>query len=454
MNPHKNKNMSQIFRRARRRAPLLAVCASLLAMAGAHAQTPATAAGSPQPQTLTLKQAVNLALQRSRVVALANLQYDLAKRQANVRRSDFLPNLFAGSGAAYTNGFPLVEGGGAPAIFSLSYQQSLFDRLANSQVKVAEQTAEQQRLAAQDASNTIAIRAASSYLELAKTRRELDLMKRGRDSAQKILDFTKDRAGAGYELPIEVTKAQLTSARIEQRIAVLEDQEDTLTEQLRSMLGYPQDAMIQVATEDLPAEADQSVDAWEAQALRNNVAIKQAETEHQSSLAQLKGERGGRWPTISLIGQYNVLARFNNYDQFFDRFQRNNVIGGIDVKIPVFSSRASAAISFAQTNANATQMAIENKRNEVSLDVRHKARVVKEADTSRQVAQLELDLAQQNLQVLQAQFQQGRASVRDLESAQLDENDKWLAFLDSDFARQQAQLDLLQTTGQVATLFQ
>ena len=99
-------------------------------------------------------------------------------------------------------------------------------------------------------------------------------------------------------------------------------------------------------------------------------------------------------------------------------------------------------------------MAVENKRSEVSLDVRHKARLVKETDTAREVARLELDLAQQNLQVLQAQFQQGRASVRDMEAAQLDENDKWLAFLDADFARQQAQLDLLRTTGQVVQLFQ
>ena len=127
-----------------------------------------------------------------------------------------------------------------------------------SEVKVAEQTAEQQRLAAQDVSDAVAVRAASSYLELAKVRRELDLMRRERESAQKILDFTKDRAGAGYELPIEVTKAQLTAARVEQRIAQLEDQEDTLAEQLRSMLGYPQDAPIEVATEDLPA-ADRAV---------------------------------------------------------------------------------------------------------------------------------------------------------------------------------------------------
>jgi hypothetical protein len=38
--------------------------------------------------------------------------------------------------------------------------------------------------------------------------------------------------------------------------------------------------------------------------------------------------------------------------------------------------------------------------------------------------------------------------------AQLDENEKWLAFLDADLARQQAELDLLRTTGQLAQVFQ
>jgi outer membrane protein TolC len=74
-------------------------------------------------------------------------------------------------------------------------------------------------------------------------------------------------------------------------------------------------------------------------------------------------------------------------------------------------------------------------------------------DTGREVARLELELAQQNLQVLQSQFQQGRASIRDLETAQLDESEKWLLFLDADIARQKAELDLLRTTGQLAQTF-
>jgi outer membrane protein TolC len=111
-------------------------------------------------------------------------------------------------------------------------------------------------------------------------------------------------------------------------------------------------------------------------------------------------------------------------------------------------------VAFARANLTASQMSVENKRTQVSLDVRHKARQAREMDQGREVARLELELAQQNLQILQAQFEQGRASVRDVEGAQLDENDKWMAFLDADFARQQAQLDLLESTGEVAKLLQ
>jgi outer membrane protein TolC len=65
------------------------------------------------------------------------------------------------------------------------------------------------------------------------------------------------------------------------------------------------------------------------------------------------------------------------------------------------------------------------------------------------VARLELQLAQQNLQVLQSQFGEGKANLREVERARLDENEKWMAFLDANFQRQQAQLELLRTAGQL-----
>ena len=83
----------------------------------------------------------------------------------------------------------------------------------------------------------VIVNVASSYLELAKVRRELDLLHCERDSAQKILDYTQQRTQAGYELPIEVTKAQLTSARVDQRLAQLEDADESISRWLRNQLG-------------------------------------------------------------------------------------------------------------------------------------------------------------------------------------------------------------------------
>jgi outer membrane protein TolC len=416
---------------------------------------PGMAQTGPQDSLhFTLKQAVAASLQKSRELSLARLQYETSKQQAGLRRAEFLPNLYTGSGVAYTSGFPLLAGGGAPALFNLSYNQELFDLPSRGQVHAEEQKAEQQRLTIDAVRDGVIQRTVSAYLEVSKVRRQLELMRRERESAQKILEYTRERMQAGYELPIEVTRAQLTAAQVERRLVQLEDQDETASDQLRFMLGLQPDQLIDVASEDIPKAADETISNLVEEALRNNSEVKQAESERAISETRLKGERGGYWPTIGLIGQYNLLAKFNNYDQFFNKFQRNNFIAGIDIKIPIFASRTSASVAFARADLTASTMQVENKRAEISLDVRHKARGAREMDMSREVARLELDLAQQNLQVLQSQYQQGRASIRDLEGGQLDENEKWLAFLDADFARQQAQLDLLRTTGQLAQVFQ
>jgi outer membrane protein TolC len=406
----------------------------------------------PRP-SLTLRQAVAQAIERSRDVSLARLRYEAAQRETAVSRSQFRPDLYAGSGAAYSSGFPLAAGGGAPAVASLTYNQALFDPMARSEVRVAEQRQAQMRLEMDGARDAVIMRVASAYLELAKVRRSRELLLDERASAARILAFTRQRVDAGLELSVEVTRAQLTAAKVEQSIAKLENGADSLADQLRADLGLAADQPLEVAAEDLPAVADPD-SVFLEQAVQNSVALKQAAAERQTALARLQGEQGSRWPTVSITGQYNVLAKFNNYDQFFSKFQRNNVIAGVQIKIPIFAARTSSGIAAAQANFTAAQVAFDAKHSELSLDVRQKMRQRREMEAAREVARLELELAQQSTGVVQSQFNQGRASLRDLEAAQLEQNDKWLAFLDADFARQQAQLALMRATGQVGQLAQ
>jgi outer membrane protein len=435
----------------RRRSVGRAACLILLVLSGVSA---GRAQDSEISRKLTLKEAVSLAVGNSRDLALARLQYGILQREAGVTRSAFRPNFYTGTGAAYTSGFPLMSGGGVPAIFSLSYDQQIFNPPLKGEQRAAEQRAEGQRLSMDGVRDAVMVRAALVYLELAKVRHALELMRSERLSAGRILDAMRDRAEAGRELPVEVTRARLTGARIEQRLAQMEDREDSLSGELRDMMGLPQDLPIEVSTENIPGAAADEAKDLVAQAMANNIELKQAETERRAREEKLKGQRGGYWPTFALTGQYNVLSRINNYTEFFNKFQRNNVIFGLEIRIPIFASRTSAEVAFAQADLNAANLALQKKRSELSLDVRRKARLVREADLGGDVARLELQLAQENLHILQMQFDQGRGSLKDLEAAHLDENDKWMSYLDANYARQQAQLELLRTTGQVATVLQ
>jgi outer membrane protein len=432
------------------------LCAGLLLLAGsgeARAQESRTVPATTGA-TLTLKRAVELALRNSPDLAAARLQQDAAEKSALLANAEFRPNLYAGSGAAYTNGIPETPGGHAPALFNLSYTQKLFDSPLKGQVQELRERAGAQTLRTDQVRDAVIVQTASEYLELGKVRHSLALLRAGEKSAQRILEVTQERFSEGLELPMEGTRAQLEVAKLARRVVDLEGREEVLVTSLRNQTALPSDQVLEVGEDDLPTEAKQADADLTALALANNPGLKEAESERRARELRLKGESGGRWPTLEMVGTYSVLGRFNNYDEFFKKFQRNNVNVGVQIEIPLFSSRTSAAIALARTNLKAAEVHLESKRTELSAEVKRQRHRTRELEAAREVARLELQLAQQQLGVLQTQFQEGRTNLREVEKARLEENDRWIDFLDADFAQQQAQLELLRTTGQLARVFQ
>src|SRR5215472_12589065 len=406
---------------------------------------PVAQATSPAPVAVTLKRAIELALQNSKEIQVAKIQASVADHAAQITKAQFMPNLYAGSGAGYTNGIPETPGGRAP---------SVFNEPLRGQSKEQQEEARAQKIALEEAKNSVITRTAMAYLELGKVRHSLELLRTEQDSAEKILHVTQERESQGFELPVEVTKAQLIKARVAQRILQLEEREDELEVFLRYQLGMPETQAIEVSPEDLPGEAEQAGDNLIAAALTNNTGLRLAESDVRAKEFRLKGERRGYFPTLELVSVYSVLAKFNNYAEFFNHFQRNNYNAGIDVRVPIFSAQIKANIGLAQVNLAAAKASLSSKRTELSADVRQKTRRVRQSDAAKDVARLELQLAQQNVAVLQAQIGEGKLNLRDMEKARLDENDKWMAYLDTNFQKQQAQLDLLKTAGQLDKVWQ
>jgi outer membrane protein TolC len=403
---------------------------------------------------LTLKRAIELALQNSKEIQVAKIQASVADHAAQITKAQFMPNLYAGSGLGYTNGIPETPGGRAPAIFNVTYTEQVFNEPLRGQAKETQEQSKAQKIMLEDTKNSVITRTAMAYLELGKVRHSLELLRKEQESAEKILEVTQERQGEGYELPVEVTKAQLTKAQVVQRILQLEGREDELEVFLRYQLGLSETQAIEVTPEELPGEAEQAGDNLVAMAMTHNAGLQLAASDVRAKEFRLRGERRGYFPTLELVSIYSVLGKFNNYSQFFNHFQRNNFNAGIDMHVPIFSAQTKAAVGLAKINLEAAKVNLADKRTELTADVRQKTRRVRERDAAREVARLELQLAQQNVAVLQSQFAEGKLNLREVEKARLEENEKWMAYLDASFQKQQAQLELLRTAGQLDKVWQ
>ena len=416
-----------------------------------QAQNASESSANGAPVVLTLKRAIELALQNSKDIQMAKINARVADQGARLTKSEFLPNLYAGSGAGYTYGLPETPGGRPPEIFSLTYTQDVLNGPLRGQAREQAEEAKAQQLRLEDTRNLVVARVASAYLELVKVHHSLELLRKEKESADKIVDVTQERQGEGFELPTEVTKAQLTRAQVVQRILQLEGRQDELEVYLRNQLGLAPDQPIEVTPEDLPGSAEQAGANLVAMASQTSPSLAFAESDVKAKQFRLEGEKKGYWPTLQLVGIYSVLEKysFRNYSNIYNNFMYNNLNVGVNINVPIFSSKTRASIALAQANLDVAKLNLASKKVQVSADVRQRSRRVQETEAAKEVARLELQLAQQNLAVLQSQFGEGKANLREVERARVDESEKWMAYLDANFQRQQAQLELLRVAGQL-----
>jgi len=173
---------------------------------------------------------------------------------------------------------------------------------------------------------------------------------------------------------------------------------------LRGQTGSRKNTLIDVTPEDLPGVAEQEGANLVALALQDNVALRVVESDVRAKECRLTGEKRGYYPTLELVSVYSLLAKFNNYDQFFKTFERNNFNAGIKCKCDI--QRANKGEYRAGPGESRRgQAALSNKKTEVSAAVRVKTRRLRERDAAKEVARLEAcNSRNKTLTVLQSQF--------------------------------------------------
>jgi outer membrane protein len=407
-----------------------------------------------QAQPVPLKDAVNAAMRNSPEVAVAQARYNVAGKTADADRAAFRPNLYTGSGVAYTYGFPQTPSGAAPSIINASYIQSIYNPLLTAQARSAQEQAQLQRLELEKTRNTIALQTTSTYLDLEKVRHSLELARSERQSHARINNFTEQRVREGLELPTATIQTDLAAARTELLIARLEGTESELQRQLASLMGLPPGQRIEVATDSLSLETGGRENDIIERAVANSLELRQGEYDRLSKQHLVVGQDRSKWPTVDFVGEYGLFGRYNNFQDYFRTFQPNNFTVGLQIKIPLISAQRKANLALALSELSFSETQLKSTRQNVEIRTNRQYQRVRELNLSRDVSRLELKLAQENLRQIQLNFEEGRASLRDVEQARVNEQDKWMTFLDGDTDLKKAQAELLSVTGELSKIFQ
>ncbi len=406
----------------------------------------APAAGA---QPLTLQRAIELAVSGSNATALSAADEMRAQQSYMAARNTFIPQLVLGSGAAYTYGFPLSIEGAAPSIFNLSSQSYLLNFAQREFIRAAKTEYQAATGLSQDRRDQLILETALTYIELAKNQNDLDLLHKQEDASLQLQQVVKARVDAGVESAVENTRAQLLTAQTRLRQTEAEGSSDVLRLRLSQLTGLPA-GTIQVSSQSIPPlpEIHQDEDLA-AQAVNSSWAFKVANLHAQSREERALGEHKQLYPAIDFVGQYGLFSKFNNFDQYFRKFQRNNATIGLAIRFPFLNYAQKAAASAADAESVTARKQAEEVKQQVSSETLRLQRTVRQLTAAREVARLQYEMAQASLQSMPAQIDAGKATVRDQGASRVEEQERSAALLDATFQLEKAELQLLRATGQL-----
>ncbi len=399
-------------------------------------------------KTLTLREALDLAMAQSPDVVLARLDQMKAREQVTIAKDPFMPKVYMGSGAAWTSGFPASIEGSAPSILNLKTQMALFDRTQSYQVAQANENLRGMAIDVAKAQDEVAFRVASLFLDAEQAARSLKAAESESQNLERVLDYLKARVADGRELPVTAHRADLALRRARNAAENLTLDQANAETSLAVALGMKPDDRVRPSSEDrkpvtLPFSEDESV----ATAVNGSRDLKRLESNMQSKMLEIKGYKAQKLPKVNLVAQTEIYAKYY-YQNFFSTFQRFSGQLGASFEVPVLIGRSSAAyVRQSEDDIAKIRVEMDRTRARLTAEVRRAYQDVKRAEIARDYAREDLDVAREQVSVDLARHDEGRAPISELEQSRATEQEKWLAYYEAQHTLERARLNVMHQTG-------
>jgi outer membrane protein TolC len=403
-------------------------------------------------EPLTLHQAVELALEHATGVDIVAADQQHASASYRELRNSYIPQLNAGAGIGWSDGFPLSLEGSAPSLFNVNAQSALINPALKDFIHAAQADVTVSKLHIKDQRNQIIQDTVLSYAELAKWARRLSGLREAEAAALEMQAAVVQRIKEGIDSEMDGARARLSVARVRLRLAEASGAADVLREHLSRLTGI-QTASIEIDSESMPAlpavePQEDSRDSLD-KAADSNPAVEAAVEHARAQYLRVKGEHRALWPSIDFAAQYANLATYNNYDAYYTHFQPNNATVGVSIKLPFLNLAQHARVQEAESDAFKARKQAEAARNQVSEETLRLERSVTQMQAAHDVAELEYEIAQKNVEAVQTRMESSAANLHDLDDARSQATERFITFQDVTFELERSQVQLLRALGEL-----
>jgi outer membrane protein TolC len=389
------------------------------------------------PESLTLRKAAELALERAPELAAARAASEVGRSSANLARDVFHPNAWITTTPGYTHGLPGVVAGRVPSVIGVEVRQLIYDPDRRADALSAEATA-----ASIDAELGQACRATLERLVTAYARAFMDegviaAAQRRYDAAEAIARREAALLSEGRVTELDAERARLQSARARQKVLNAESDRDLDMLELKRLIGWPGSSPLRLA-------GDPDAILPELSATENLAAARAADpvlmslTREVQLLGQSAHLESKRWmPILEASATYQRLGKFNNYDQYYLTFTPDSVAIGVSILFPLWTGgRFEDGRDRARARLDRAEAQLQAREAEVELAVRRAESMVARSLAEKSLSLRSQGLASQDRDARKQLAREGRSALSDVDEREM-------ALADADTEAAQANLDSL-----------
>jgi outer membrane protein TolC len=406
----------------------------------------------PAKAQISFYTAVDLALRNSHEVKMAAADVDRAAAGLRQTKDAYLPTMAIGSSVGYSYGFPV----GQPTIVNATANSLALSFSQPSMIRSARASLTAAQASLRDTREKIVADTALAYVELDTDRRELEALDQQHSFGERLVEIERERNAAGLSSAMDVTQAELTNAQLELRRLHIQDHMSLLRLRLANLTGVTENS-VDPESSSIPGAPIPPIAATLNATLNSSAAIASSEADAQSKQYIAAGDKGRIWrPEIAFGIQYSRYAKFNNYAEYYLRFQHNNFDVGINMTLPIFDAQARDRARGSAADAVHAREQASLFRLQLVEQTRELSGGLAELRAQQKVARLQSDFAQENVDAVVIQLQNGSGNPnatsltpRDEQKARIEERRRYVEKLEADFLLMQAQIQLQRSLGTV-----